>query len=92
MLTQGKVALGAAYGLSMLGGVSVAIALALGAEALPLLLVGALIYLIAQVLIAKLSDNKLDSWLKRCVWGSDVSNRYSNSQQEMSEAPSLTGA
>ncbi|GJH25387.1 T6SS effector BTH_I2691 family protein [Caballeronia novacaledonica] len=88
---KGNRGLAAAYGLSVIGGLMVATALALSTISLPILLVGALAYLIAQVVIAKLGDDKLDTWLKRCVWGKDESNRFSNFQQEMKELPSLSG-
>ena len=88
-LIHGDGDLAASYGLSALGGALVVIALSSGG--LPLLLVGALIYVFAQVLIAKLGDNKLDVWLKRCIWGKDASNRYLNVEQEMSALPSLAG-
>ncbi|WP_250536701.1 T6SS effector BTH_I2691 family protein [Caballeronia sp. AZ10_KS36] len=89
-MLQGNAALGAAYGASALGGGLIAIALITGG--LPLLLTGALIYLIAQIAITKLGDDKLDTWLKRCIWGNDAAVRYTDMKQEMSEWPLFPGA
>ena len=79
-----------AYALSMLAGIGIAVAIWFGWVFLAI--AAAVLYLFAQYKISALGDDKLDTWLQRCVWGKDTANRYSTSEMEMNEFRAATGA
>ena len=79
-----------AFALSAIAGVGIALAIWLASVWLAV--AAAVLYLFAQYKISALGDDKLDTWLQRCVWGKDTANRYSNSEIEMNEFRAATGA
>ncbi|ACC76026.1 T6SS effector BTH_I2691 family protein [Paraburkholderia phymatum] len=78
-----------AYFFSALAGVGIAAAIYFGS--ILLAIAAAVLYLFAQYRIAALGDDKLDTWLQRCIWGTDTANRYSSSGIEMTEFGSAAG-
>lgn len=73
----------AAFYTSAVVGVGAAAALLIGATGVGLILVVLLIAV--AVVLEYIKDNKVQSWLERCLWGKGSSTRYQNADEEMSE-------
>lgn len=73
----------AAYFASAALGMGAAAALFFSWTGVGLLLV--LAVMAVAVLIEYIKDNKVQSWLERCVWGKGPAPRYGNEQEEMTQ-------
>jgi hypothetical protein len=78
-----NVGIGAAYFASAALGMGAAAALFFSWTGVGLLLV--LAVMAVAVLIEYIKDNKVQSWLERCIWGNGPAPRYSNEQEEMAQ-------
>ena len=81
--SEGNYGGGIAYAMSGLVGIGAAICLLVGWTGIGLVLVALLLAI--AVIIEFIKDNKIQEWLKRCVWGNLKSERYPGLDQEMSQ-------
>lgn len=80
---EGNYGAGIAYLASGLFGVGAAVCLFIGWTGIGLILVALL--LAVAVLIEYIKDNKVQEWLKRCIWGKLVGERYATLDLELRE-------
>ena len=82
-MNEGNRGAGIAYAVSAAVGLGVAGCLLVGWTGIGLILV--LLLMAVAVLIEYIKDNKMQEWLKRCVWGKLTTERYPDAEVEIRE-------